>query len=381
MSAAIARSGATSPVPAARARSTSNATARRAERHHDAVRAAPIRPHLVSRSEACVWPRGRPAFVTRGVTIWWSWSSPRQPMRGRLHPQRLLRRARAGRQDPLGSNDAALPADQRGQCQRRHRSARDGGRRVELRGTRGRRSLCRRGGPALLDRRDRRAPAGRSHRRGIAGPARPIGCIGMAAAARHHDHGSGAQAGLAPLRDRRGTASITGIAKGAGMICPDMATMLAFIATDAAVAPDCSRPAWARRSPGRSMPSRSTATPRPTTPACWCDRGLRQSRDPRRRVAGIRRTPVRRRCGLCRAGDRHRARRRGRDQAGDRAGRRRGGCRGGPRGRLHHRPFALGEDGALRVRSQLGPHPGRRRACGSSGSRHRSDPNPPRRRS
>ena len=34
------------------------------------------------------------------------------------------------------------------------------------------------------------------------------------------------------------TASITGIAKGAGMICPNMATMLAFIATDAAVAPD-----------------------------------------------------------------------------------------------------------------------------------------------
>jgi glutamate N-acetyltransferase / amino-acid N-acetyltransferase len=34
------------------------------------------------------------------------------------------------------------------------------------------------------------------------------------------------------------TATITGIAKGAGMICPDMATMLAFIATDAVVAPE-----------------------------------------------------------------------------------------------------------------------------------------------
>jgi glutamate N-acetyltransferase/amino-acid N-acetyltransferase len=33
------------------------------------------------------------------------------------------------------------------------------------------------------------------------------------------------------------TTTLTGIAKGAGMICPDMATMLAFIATDAAVAP------------------------------------------------------------------------------------------------------------------------------------------------
>jgi glutamate N-acetyltransferase / amino-acid N-acetyltransferase len=33
------------------------------------------------------------------------------------------------------------------------------------------------------------------------------------------------------------TATLTGMAKGAGMICPDMATMLAFLTTDAAVAP------------------------------------------------------------------------------------------------------------------------------------------------
>ena len=37
------------------------------------------------------------------------------------------------------------------------------------------------------------------------------------------------------------TAVITGIAKGSGMIRPDMATMLAFVATDAAVAPDALR--------------------------------------------------------------------------------------------------------------------------------------------
>ena len=41
------------------------------------------------------------------------------------------------------------------------------------------------------------------------------------------------------LGDR--TAVVTGIAKGSGMIRPDMATMLAFIATDAAVAPDALR--------------------------------------------------------------------------------------------------------------------------------------------
>jgi glutamate N-acetyltransferase / amino-acid N-acetyltransferase len=34
-----------------------------------------------------------------------------------------------------------------------------------------------------------------------------------------------------------GIVTVTGIAKGAGMICPNMATMLAFVATDAAVAP------------------------------------------------------------------------------------------------------------------------------------------------
>jgi glutamate N-acetyltransferase/amino-acid N-acetyltransferase len=39
------------------------------------------------------------------------------------------------------------------------------------------------------------------------------------------------------LRLSGGTAAITGIAKGAGMIRPDMATMLGFIATDARVAP------------------------------------------------------------------------------------------------------------------------------------------------
>jgi glutamate N-acetyltransferase/amino-acid N-acetyltransferase len=33
----------------------------------------------------------------------------------------------------------------------------------------------------------------------------------------------------------QGSVTITGIAKGAGMICPDMATMLAYVATDAAV--------------------------------------------------------------------------------------------------------------------------------------------------
>ncbi|MEE2729208.1 MAG: bifunctional glutamate N-acetyltransferase/amino-acid acetyltransferase ArgJ [Pseudomonadota bacterium] len=40
------------------------------------------------------------------------------------------------------------------------------------------------------------------------------------------------------LKMANGTVTITGIAKGAGMIKPNMATMLAYVATDAALAPD-----------------------------------------------------------------------------------------------------------------------------------------------
>ncbi len=43
------------------------------------------------------------------------------------------------------------------------------------------------------------------------------------------------------VRLGRGEVTISGIAKGAGMIRPDMATMLAFIATDAKVAPSDAR--------------------------------------------------------------------------------------------------------------------------------------------
>ena len=60
--------------------------------------------------------------------------------------------------------------------------------------------------------------------------------------------------------------TINGIAKGAGMIAPDMATLLAFLFTDAAIEPQALRasldPAWTTP----STPSPSTATPRPATP-------------------------------------------------------------------------------------------------------------------
>ena len=60
--------------------------------------------------------------------------------------------------------------------------------------------------------------------------------------------------------------TINGIAKGAGMIAPDMATMLAFLFTDAAIEPEalaCLARSRGRRAP--STPSPSTATPRPAT--------------------------------------------------------------------------------------------------------------------
>ena len=56
--------------------------------------------------------------------------------------------------------------------------------------------------------------------------------------------------------------TINGFAKGAGMIAPDMGTMLSFIFTDAPIARRCCRRYCAKASSIRSMPSPSTATPR-----------------------------------------------------------------------------------------------------------------------
>jgi glutamate N-acetyltransferase/amino-acid N-acetyltransferase len=64
------------------------------------------------------------------------------------------------------------------------------------------------------------------------------------------------------------TVTVTGISKGAGMIRPNMATMLGFMATDAVIAPHLLAP-WSSRPPTRaSTASPSTATPAPTIPSC-----------------------------------------------------------------------------------------------------------------
>ena len=72
---------------------------------------------------------------------------------------------------------------------------------------------------------------------------------------RDHDDGHLSQARDAHGRDRRRTeVTINGFCKGAGMIAPDMATMLCFIFTDAAIAP-----ARCRRCSPRTRRRRSTA--------------------------------------------------------------------------------------------------------------------------
>ena len=92
-------------------------------------------------------------------------------------------------------------------------------------------------GAAVLYRRDHGAAAGRTHRR--AGCRLPGGSArGQLARRRRGDHDDRyrAQGGIAARHVGRRAVTVTGIAKGAGMIHPDMATMLGFVATDARVA-------------------------------------------------------------------------------------------------------------------------------------------------
>ena len=119
----------------------------------------------------------------------------------------------------------------------------------------------------LLDRRDRRAPALGAHRRGAAGPrgrARRGGPRGRGP--RHHDHRHLPQGGRRPRsRCPAGPVRIAGIAKGSGMIAPDMATMLVYVFTDAAVERGWLQAVVSAAIGGPSTASRWTATPRPRT--------------------------------------------------------------------------------------------------------------------
>lgn len=64
--------------------------------------------------------------------------------------------------------------------------------------------------------------------------------------------------------------TLSGISKGAGMIRPNMATMLGYLATDAGVEQALLSVGCARSPTAASIASRSMATPQPTIPSSCC---------------------------------------------------------------------------------------------------------------
>ena len=105
--------------------------------------------------------------------------------------------------------------------------------------------LCSAGGPAwpaeragtaVLDRRDHGNPAGRAHRgRPAGGHRRARGDAWLDAAQAIMTTDTLPKAASRQLQIGGRTVTLSGIAKGAGMIRPNMATMLGFIATDAVI--------------------------------------------------------------------------------------------------------------------------------------------------
>ena len=112
--------------------------------------------------------------------------------------------------------------------------------------------------------------------RGITSAAAALGRDGHSGRARDHDDRSRPEGARGSRRDPgRRHVHVGGIAKGAGMIEPMLATMLAFLTTDAEVEPPVLGPApYRRRSRRRSTRSRWMASVRPTTRSP-CSRAVR----------------------------------------------------------------------------------------------------------
>ena len=165
--------------------------------------------------------------------------------------------------------------------------------------------------------------------------------------------------------------TVTGIAKGAGMIHPDMATMLAFIATDAPIAGAVldAMTARARRRIVQPRDGRRRHVDQRQLRRRGDGPGARSRRSSIATIGGS--PPIRRRAGgrrdRARAGDR--ARRRGRDQVHHHPRRRRRRRRRMPAHRVRHRAFAAREDGVLRLRPESRAHRLRDRQRGSARSR------------
>jgi glutamate N-acetyltransferase/amino-acid N-acetyltransferase len=218
-------------------------------------------------------------------------------------------------------------------------------------------------GVALLHRCHRRVPAGGAHRRGscrtlLAGLAED----GWEAAARAIMTTDTVPKLASRRSTRRSRGHVVGMAKGAGMIRPDMATMLAFVATDAAVPAEVAG-RLLRRAVAGSFNSISIDGDTSTNDACvLCAAGTLpgNARRAGSDAAAALYEAIARVCAELATAIV--ARRRGRDQAGHHRGHGGGERRRGAAGRRHHRPLAAGQDRAVRLRSELGPHPRRRRS-------------------
>ncbi len=174
--------------------------------------------------------------------------------------------------------------------------------------------------------------------------------------------------------------TLSGIAKGAGMIRPDMATMLAFVATDARVSASVLDEMLAR-AVADSFNCITVDGDTSTNDACMLIAtgrseapGFDDIDDPR--VPAAERGAARSVHRAC-AGHHPRCRRRHQVRYG-------AGARGARRGRmqargLRGRRIAIGQDRIVRQRPQLGAHPGGGWTCRCRGARRDAGRHPPQR--
>ena len=280
----------------------------------------------------------------------------------RVHAEPLLRGAGA-RCVATTSPPSASALAVRARRQRRQRERRHG--RSEVSPTRAQTCAavatllgCATGaGAAVLDRRHHGAAAGRAdRRRRCPRAARPLATTAGSPRRGDHDDRHGAEGRVAPVASTASPSPSPGIAKGAGMIHPDMATMLAFVATDAPVAPRAARGDSRARSPTSSF-NGATVDGDTSTNDSFVDRRHRQaahradaSRADDPRLAGAARRASRRR-RRARAGDR--PRRRGRDQVHRRfASKAAATPANAARVAFGDRALAAGQDRVLRVGSR-----------------------------
>jgi glutamate N-acetyltransferase/amino-acid N-acetyltransferase len=160
------------------------------------------------------------------------------------------------------------------------------------------------------------------------------------------------------------TVRITGISKGAGMIRPNMATMLGFMATDAAVAPAVMQQLATRLAEGSF--NRVTVDGDTSTNDSFVVIATHKAANPvitaldsaagQALTAAMLEVARKLAQAIVRDGE-------GATKFIAVRVRRRQEWRRMPPGRVRHRPFAAGQDGILRERPEPGAHPGGGRVC------------------